>query len=305
MAKPGINAFFSQSLHAPVNNPRWSWGAFDESTNTVFLRLWKDNSIEIDGKPALQVFGKTKPNEVRSGPRVAAQNERQRHIDFAKNGADIYGVICTAIDEKSEIRGIADYDASVLAKLNGFADRNGETWAFIDKWCPVEEVMQRAGAWSDEASDIEAIRRDPKLLATTRAALIEARLGQGGFRERLLKQWGRGCALTGCRFEPLLRASHIKPWRASTNDERLDSRNGLPLVANIDALFDREYITFSDGGLLMVSKKLPADAKNLIGSFDRLRKSLCAEQRDFLSHHREKFSIREHARMSGDATLSA
>lgn len=34
----GINAFFAKRLNAPVRNPRWSWGAYDASTETVFLR---------------------------------------------------------------------------------------------------------------------------------------------------------------------------------------------------------------------------------------------------------------------------
>jgi putative restriction endonuclease len=32
-------------------------------------------------------------------------------------------------------------------------------------------------------------------------------------------------------------ASHTKPWRDSTNDERLDCENGLLLTLTIDHLF--------------------------------------------------------------------
>jgi len=34
--------------------------------------------------------------------------------------------------------------------------------------------------------------------------------------------WGGRCAVTGVDLPPLLTASHIKPWRAASNPERLD-----------------------------------------------------------------------------------
>jgi len=37
-------------------------------------------------------------------------------------------------------------------------------------------------------------------------------------------------------------ASHCKPWRDSTNGERLDGENGLLLTQSIDHLFDRGFI---------------------------------------------------------------
>nr|WP_235607535.1 HNH endonuclease signature motif containing protein [Salinivibrio kushneri] len=45
----------------------------------------------------------------------------------------------------------------------------------------------------------------------------------------------------------------MKPWRVSTNQERLDSENGFLLAPHIDALFDKGYISVSDTGYLMIS----------------------------------------------------
>jgi hypothetical protein len=47
----------------------------------------------------------------------------------------------------------------------------------------------------------------------------------------------RACRITGVNREEHLRASHCKPWRDSTNDERLDGENGLLLTPSIDHLF--------------------------------------------------------------------
>jgi len=46
-------------------------------------------------------------------------------------------------------------------------------------------------------------------------------------------------------------ASHIKPWRHAENDERLNRHNGLMLAPHADFLFDRGFISFSDGRLLI------------------------------------------------------
>ena len=48
-------------------------------------------------------------------------------------------------------------------------------------------------------------------------------------------------------------ASHCKPWRDSSNEERLDGENGLLLTPSIDHLFDRGFIGFEDSGRLIIS----------------------------------------------------
>ncbi|HET7322227.1 MAG TPA: HNH endonuclease signature motif containing protein, partial [Longimicrobiaceae bacterium] len=60
------------------------------------------------------------------------------------------------------------------------------------------------------------------------------------------------------------RASHIKPWRSSSDDERLDPQNGLPLVATLDALFDSGLICFDPAGALVASRRLPAAERSVL-----------------------------------------
>src|SRR5690606_24495797 len=62
---------------------------------------------------------------------------------------------------------------------------------------------------------------------TTKDALVRARIGQGRWRQDLLKHWSGKCAVTGLNVEALLRASHIKPRCDSDNKERLDVHNGF------------------------------------------------------------------------------
>lgn len=81
--------------------------------------------------------------------------------------------------------------------------------------------------------------------------LVRQRVGQQAFRQAMLDYWGGACAVTGVALSEVLRASHAKPWAECVSDaERLDVFNGFLLNANLDALFDRFLITFSDDGEL-------------------------------------------------------
>lgn len=89
------------------------------------------------------------------------------------------------------------------------------------------------------------IETDATIRETEKDALIRARRGQGMFRERVSLIESR-CRVTGVENPVHLIASHCKPWRDSTNEERLDGENGLLLTPTIDHLFDRGFIGFED-----------------------------------------------------------
>jgi len=93
---------------------------------------------------------------------------------------------------------------------------------------------------------------DSTVIETERLAIIRARNGQGLFKERVSKIESR-CRLTGVENPVHLVASHCKPWRDSTNEERLNGENGLLLTPSIDHLFDRGFIGFEDSGKLIIS----------------------------------------------------
>jgi hypothetical protein len=91
--------------------------------------------------------------------------------------------------------------------------------------------------------------------ATESEQLAMARVGQGLFRKRL-QQIEKTCRLTGLSAVKHLRASHIKPWRDSTDAERLDGNNGLLLSPHVDHLFDQGYLTFEADGRVVFSRTL-------------------------------------------------
>lgn len=123
--------------------------------------------------------------------------------------------------------------------------------------------------------------------ATERKAVIAARRGQGVFRRLLDEHW-QSCAVTGCTPRELLRASHIQPWKVSSNADRLNSDNGLLLAAHLDAAFDKGLISFGDDGRILINTvRLPvADAK-VIGILPTMQlRAINAEHRPFLAIHR-------------------
>lgn len=133
------------------------------------------------------------------------------------------------------------------------------------------------------------IQADQRLDETERRALILARRGQGLFRSNV-QIIERACRVTKVERREHLIASHIKPWRDSSNDERLSSENGLLLTPTIDHLFDKGFISFERDGELIVSPVadrtslhrmgIPVDRRVQVGAFSE-------GQRTFLDYHRD------------------
>ena len=135
-------------------------------------------------------------------------------------------------------------------------------------------------------SKIESDRQIPD---TEREALIVARRGQGLFKQRVMEIETR-CRITGVTNPIHLRASHCKPWRDSSNEERLDGENGLLLTPTMDHLFDRGFISFEDSGVLIVSPVADPPSLTRMGvATDRIiNVGIFTEgQRQFLDYHRE------------------
>jgi HNH endonuclease len=146
-------------------------------------------------------------------------------------------------------------------------------------------ALIRQRSFSDDvASDVEEIFRG-ETGRTVRRALVDARLGQGQFRARVSARWNDQCAMTGCDISAVLRASHIKPWSKSSNNERLNAANGILLAAPIDALFDCGLISFAGNGKLLISSSVREQLKQFRLP-SKLSRKLTMVERSFLAYHR-------------------
>lgn len=127
---------------------------------------------------------------------------------------------------------------------------------------------------------------------TTRTGLVTSRVGQGEYRQKLLRRWEFKCAVNRSSIKEILIASHIVPWRDSDNKERLDVNNGLLLSPNYDALFDRYLISFDDNGKIILSKSLDKNQYSNLGVTGTEKiENLTPGNIKYLKRHREKLVV--------------
>lgn len=170
------------------------------------------------------------------------------------------------------------------AVMAHFATKNRSTM-----WYRIEAAIEYP--LPDLEVDIRNILKRTDIPKTTRSALVDARRGQGKFRSDLERRWESRCAVTECAVREVLRASHTKPWKASSDLERLDSRNGLLLAAHIDALFDRGLISFKNSGEMLVSELIPVSERKRLGLPKALSKTPNKHECDYLAYHRKSFGF--------------
>ena len=272
-----INRFFTDILGVNFRNVRWSWGATDDMTNRVFLRVWEYYIESIpDGKRIL--VGHEKPRQHLHG-----YNERRRHLDLIREGATGFGVVCTPVDTEAESWNIKSFDKTMLLQLGNLTEENGRTYAHINARVPVEDLTIPDPIPRDVITII-----GKKIETTTQVNLVNARVGQGKFRSEVLELWDNCCSVTRSTTGAAIRASHIKPWWYSTDDERLDPNNGLPLVASLDALFDAGLISFKSSGALIVSSVLSESERQIFGLNSKsLTKIPTQKTALYLAYHRD------------------
>ena len=206
-----------------------------------------------------------------------------KYSPLQASGRGLQGVYLTSLSEDL-FRGLA---ALIGPELLQLANESVEE---LD--VPFRESVDGLFEWEERLQQL--VENDDSLEQTEREQVVMARRGQGRFKAnvRLLE--------SGCRFTKVdriehLRASHIKPWRdCDTSDARLDGENGLLLTPTMDHLFDRGFLSFEDGGELLVSPVahhlslermgVPAEGTNC-GGFSH-------GQRTYLEYHRESVFLR-------------
>jgi putative restriction endonuclease len=142
--------------------------------------------------------------------------------------------------------------------------------------------------WEDHIQS--ALLANPRLDVTSKKALINARVGQGRFKENV-RAVENSCRITGVFNGLHLIGSHIKPWRHSSNEERLDGENGLLLTPSIDHLFDKGHISFKNNGSLLISPAADRESLLRMGVRDEssvIIKPFSPRQQRHLEFHRDR-----------------
>ena len=114
-----------------------------------------------------------------------------------------------------------------------------------------------------EKEQEDLIKQNDKLSKRVRETLILSRVGHGTYRKRLLEEC-MYCPITLVNDERILRASHLKPWADSDDNEKVDVKNGLILTPTYDTLLDKGFITFDNNKNMIVSPWIsPMNQKKL------------------------------------------
>lgn len=120
---------------------------------------------------------------------------------------------------------------------------------------------------------------------TMKEQLVKSRRGQGLFKLNVRRN-EKSCRVTGVTDPRNLRASHIKPWKDCSDNEKLNGCNGLMLAPHVDHLFDRGFISFTDNGDLLISSTLDRSILRRWGIPEVLNVGSLQKQAEFLGYHR-------------------
>ena len=200
----------------------------------------------------------------------------------------------------SDIQGVQSQKSMTpnakFTKFGGWARFDGSTqfagWKFafqgeaaLVAFLDVMKAFGRNGIVGAQGNSLKYAKAIFK--TTTKSVVSSARVGQQTYRDTLIKYW-KGCAVTGCDIPSILKASHIKPWKAADDRERLDPFNGILLIATLDALFDRGLISFADSGDLLVSRELTEKNLDALGINQNMKlRKLNGAHLPYLKFHRE------------------
>jgi hypothetical protein len=123
---------------------------------------------------------------------------------------------------------------------------------------------------------------------TERSGLVTSRVGQGYYRQQIIEKWEGKCPVTQSELLKILISSHIVPWSECNDKERLDVENGILLSPNVDSLFDKHLISFSDNGQMIISERLSGEGLKKLGIPEGVTIKVTEGMKKYLQRHRER-----------------
>lgn len=272
---------FLAKIGSSVINIGTSWDGYDKFRDIIVMKLWKnERQREASGKIRILLWKPHDPESSRTSK--VGRNERNRSIRAITDGKQVFALMRDG--GGNDRPGGNFYDIEYLYEISSIETlENGVIAGVVGRTLDINQFLREL---PDIQMDLNEIDLRYEGSPTTRKAMIDARLGQGRFRSNLLALWNERCAVTGSTVLQAIRASHAKPWKSSSDHERLDPNNGLPLIATLDALFDAGLIGFdSKKGSMLVSKIIPLEAYGDLGIPKDLSRAPTEIQSKYLLEH--------------------
>ena len=238
---------------------------------------WDSQTTQHIDSPRIQkiVQGDVEVNLfVRISPRVKSQVQpftycgRLNYIDFDVNTSKPVHLVLQSIDydENSNFKNLIEI-------YNWKPETVGGSSNNYFKFIPKGETNQRE-------------QKKPNY--TERKGLVTSRVGQGYYRQEILKKWEGKCSLTGCSLKDILISSHIKGWSECNDSERLDPDNGILLSPNVDSLFDKHLISFNDDGSIVLSDRISNSELEVLGLKSDMVIDVTEGMKPYLKFHRSR-----------------
>ncbi len=229
--------------------------------SNILPRLWKERKSKIDLLPEKIEFKIIEQTQI-SGSRI-----------YVKSSDTAYKII-----RQLSLPNITFI--SVVKLLNEYNNLEYYFRLFADYFGNVVHPY----ILKEEEKELEAIENIEEKKLKTRA-----RIGQGKYREELLRQCPF-CPITMVSDDRLLIASHIKPWAKSNEIEKIDPYNGFMLTPTFDYLFDKGFMSFTNDKKTILSPFLSKMTYSKIGISDNKNfPFLPVEGREeYLEYHRNK-----------------
>lgn len=234
---------YMNALHSEYLSPSQPYQGADEMP-----KLWQERVAKIEALPEVVEFNVSAQDQI-AGPRG--------YVNSTDMGYKLIREISLPLVTYISVMQLADCTSgATLYYWKLFADFE----AISDKKAA---LVFTYGKKEDKTLPTVTTNRD----SGRQGEIRRARKGQGIYRDKMLQECPF-CPITMINDERLLIASHIKPWAVSSDDEKLDPKNGFMLSPLYDKLFDRGLMTFTEDRRIILSNWLSPKNKERLGVKD-------------------------------------
>jgi hypothetical protein len=132
-------SFMFEKINAPLHNIIWSWGAATPDERIVYLRVWQDETITIDGKRYVHLLARDKFE----GKKNLGYEERLRQLNLVRQGAECFVIFCEPRKPITSPRKVADYVKDRVFPTKDFLEHEGDLWIEFGGGIPLELHLAR------------------------------------------------------------------------------------------------------------------------------------------------------------------
>lgn len=157
-----------------------------------------------------------------------------------------------------------------------------------------EKILADLEKQTIESKFAEILSGTEILKGETKIREVKTRVNQNVFRQIVLANYNKKCAISGIDLPDLLVASHIIPW-SKNEEERLNPENGICLSALYDKAFDKGFIGISGSYQILICSEIKSKENkpyypDLFGKLNGAKIQLPQKylpKKEFLEFHRD------------------